>query len=105
MPQERLNILLIEHDSGFARYVHEMLGQARDLLAEVLSAADLHSGLLRLSASRFDVVVMDLSVPDGAGLANVSLIRAQAPQLPVIVAGEADDETVALEAVQSGAHD
>ena len=47
MPQELLKLLLIEHDPGFARYVSEMLGQARDLAAEVSSAADLMAGWIR----------------------------------------------------------
>ncbi len=105
MPQDHLKVLLIEHDAGFARSVGDMLGQARELSAELLSAADLRLGLSALNDDQFDVVLMDLSVPDGAGLGNVSLIRAEAPLLPIIVAGEADDETVALEAVHAGAND
>jgi sigma-B regulation protein RsbU (phosphoserine phosphatase) len=50
-------------------------------------------------------VLFDVCVPDGAGLANVSLIRAGAPTLPIIVAGDSEDETIALEAVQAGAQD
>src|SRR6266850_7951858 len=105
MTQDHLKVLLIEHDPGFARHVGDMLGQARDLSAEMRSTADLRGGLSALTGDRFDVVLMDLSVPDGAGLGNVSLIKAEAPQLPIIVAGEANDETVALEAVHAGAHD
>ena len=100
-----MKVLLIEHDPGFARYLGEMLGQARDFAADMLSTQDLSKGLHELADGTFDVVVMDLSVPDGAGLANVSLLRAGAPQLPIIVAGDSDDETVALEAVHAGAHD
>jgi len=105
MPQERLKILLIEHDPGFARMVGEMLGQARELSADMQSAPDLNSGLSALKGEHFDVVVLDAYVPDGAGLANVSLVRAQAPQLPIIVAGEPNDEAIALEAVHAGAQD
>jgi len=105
MAQDPLNVVLIEHDSGFARYVGEMLGQARDLLADVLSAENFRKGLSALAGDHFDLVLLDISVPDGAGLANVSLLRATAPQLPIIVAGDSDDETVALEAVHVGAHD
>ncbi len=78
MPQEQLKILLIEHDPGFARYVGEMLGQARDLTAEMWPAADLEAGLSELQAKAFDSVLLDIYVPDGAGLANILLIRAQA---------------------------
>src|SRR5579864_7392487 len=105
MGQDNLKVLLIEHDSGFARYIGDMLDQARDFKGEVLSAQDLHKGLSALAGDNFDVVVIDMSLPDGAGLANVALLRAEAPQLPVIVAGDSDDETVALEVVHAGAHD
>src|SRR5256884_5391334 len=101
----RLKILLIEHDAGFAPTVRQMLGQARDLAAETFATSDLQAGLRQLNGERFDVVLFDVCVPDGAGLANVSLIRAGAPQLPIIVAGDSDDETVALEAVHAGAQD
>jgi sigma-B regulation protein RsbU (phosphoserine phosphatase) len=105
MPQELLKLLLIEHDPGFARYVSEMLGQARDLSAEVSSAADLTAGLSELQTHAFDAVLLDISLPDGAGLANILLIKEKAPQLPIIAAGDADDEIVALEAVHAGAQD
>jgi sigma-B regulation protein RsbU (phosphoserine phosphatase) len=105
MPQELLKVLLIEHDPGFARYVGEMLGQARDLAAEVRPAADLRSGLSELQANTFDAVLLDICVPDGAGLANILLLKAQAPHLPIIAAGDADDEILALEAVHAGAQD
>ena len=69
MAQDKLKVLLIEHDSGFARYLSEMLGQARDFAADMLSAQSLGKGLSALADDNFDVVVIDLSLPDGAGLA------------------------------------
>jgi sigma-B regulation protein RsbU (phosphoserine phosphatase) len=105
MAQDKLRVLLIEHDPGFSRYVSEMLGQAHDLDAEVLAADDLNGGLSVLAQDHVDVVVMDMSLPDGAGLANVSLLRAKAPQLAIIVAGDSGDEAIALEAVHAGAQD
>jgi phosphoserine phosphatase RsbU/P len=105
MPQELLKVLLIEHDPGFARYVGEMLGQARNLSAELRAPADLVAGLAELQARTFDAVLLDICVPDGAGLANIPLIKALAPQLPIIAVGDSDDEIIALEAVHSGAQD
>ena len=52
MPPEQLKILLIEHDPGFARYVGEMLGQARDLPAEMRPAADLESRVVGVAGER-----------------------------------------------------
>jgi len=105
MPAEPLKILLVEHDPGFARYVGEMLGQARDLSAQVRLAAGLGAGLSELQVNTFEAVLLDICVPDGAGLGNIPLVKALAPQLPIIVVGDADDEIVALEAVHVGAQD
>jgi len=105
MPPGQLKILLIEHEPAFARYLGEMLGQARDLPAELRSAPDLSTGLAALSQELFDSVLLDIFVPDGAGLANIPLIKALAPQTPILAVGEPDDEIVALEAVHAGAQD
>jgi phosphoserine phosphatase RsbU/P len=105
MSQERLRVLLIEHDPGFTRTLSDMLSQARELTTELSFAADLNAGVSILNKSQFDVIVLDVAVPDGAGLANISLLKAEAPKLPIIAAGEADNETVAVEAVQAGAQD
>ncbi len=105
MSQERLNILLIEHDPGFTRTVGEMIGQARDLTADVSTVPGLQEGFHAINNKHFDVVVLDVALPDGAGLANISLLKAEAPRLPIIAAGDADNETVAVEAVQAGAQD
>jgi sigma-B regulation protein RsbU (phosphoserine phosphatase) len=105
MAQELLRILLIEHDPAFARYVGEMLGQARDLSAEMKWASDLNSGLSRLRGDHFDAALIDICVPDGAGVANIALLREQVPQIPILAVGDPDDEIVALEAVHGGAQD
>jgi sigma-B regulation protein RsbU (phosphoserine phosphatase) len=105
MTEDKLKILLIEHDTGVARYVGEMLGQVREFAAELRSSADLISGLSVLRSNSLDVVLMDLAVPDGAGLANVAVMRQQAPQLPIIVVGDSDNEKIALEVVHAGAQE
>lgn len=105
MSQERVNILLIEHDPSFTRTVGDMIGQARELSAEVSSASGLQEGFSAISGKHFDLVMLDVALPDGAGLANIALLKAEAPKLPIIAAGDADNETVAVEAVQAGAQD
>lgn len=105
MAMAQSTILLIEHDAAFARYLGEMLWQARDLPSEIFVAGNLHSGLAALTSRHFDGIITDLALPDGAGLGNIPLLRAAAPQTPIIVTGRSDDEIVALAAVHAGAHD
>ncbi len=99
-------MLLIEQDVDFSEKVGEMLRRARDISAEVVTVGSLEAGLAALSGEiQFDLVMFDVCLRDGAGLANVYLIRARAPHLPVIVAGDSDAEAMAVEAVYAGAQD
>ncbi len=50
-------------------------------------------------------MLIDLSLPDGAGLANIERAQAEALHVPIIVLGHVDDEAVAIEAVHVGAQD
>ena len=105
MAPDKLNILFVEHDPDYARYVGEMLGQMRELRADLVVVPDLSSALLAIERTPVDLVVMDLGLPDGAGLGSISLVLAQSPWLPVVVVGDTDDEIIAVEAVHAGARD
>jgi sigma-B regulation protein RsbU (phosphoserine phosphatase) len=106
MAQDRLKILLLEQDTGTRHVLEEMLSEAPDLQATCEWVPSLTSGLVRLAARKdFDVILMDLFLPDGAGLGNVNLLREQAPQAPVIVLGGIDHAELALESVHAGAQD
>lgn len=105
MAEERLRILLIEHEASFARFVTEMLGQSRELEVESRWAPDLATGLELLRKEEYETVLIALEVPDGAGVGNVALVRAIAPEASVLMTGKTDDNIIALEAVYSGAQD
>jgi sigma-B regulation protein RsbU (phosphoserine phosphatase) len=100
-----LKILLIEHEADFARLIKGVLEEAKGALFELTSVAKIEEGLARLAEGGFDLVLIDLSLPDGAGLANIKRLEADAPRVPVIVLGHVSDETVAIEAVHEGAQD
>jgi len=105
MENELLRILLIEGDADFARRIKEMLGQAKGANYEVVALDNFEAGLARLMAGGFHLALIDLSLPDGAGLANIERTQAEVLRVPIIVLGYVDDEAVALESVHVGAQD
>jgi len=68
-------------------------------------ASILAEGLARLSRDRFDVVLLDLSLPDTQGLNTVTQVLATSPGVPVVVLSGNDDHPLALQALQHGAQD
>lgn len=65
-------------------------------------AGTLAEGLAHVAAERFDVVLLDLGLPDAEGIDVVEQLRAAAPPLPIVVlSGRAEVDT-ALESMRRG---
>jgi signal transduction histidine kinase len=110
MDDQPINVLLIEDKPGDVRLIREMLAEARGTnstwSAIRLAHADrLRTGLARLAEGHFDVVLLDLSLPDAQGLDTFVKTQAQAPEVPLVVLTGFDDETLALQTVREGAQD
>jgi diguanylate cyclase (GGDEF)-like protein len=55
--------------------------------------------------SSFDVVLLDLGLPDSQGLETVEQMVAAAPEIPIVVLTGINDPELGIEAVQRGAQD
>lgn len=98
-------ILLIEDNPADARLLREMLSEVAGARVDLWWADRLSSGLQQLAETEVDVVLLDLSLPDSKGLETLSKLRAQAPDVPVVVITSLDDEEVTLRAAREGAQD
>jgi PAS domain S-box-containing protein len=106
-PDEFVWILLIEDNPADADLVREYLevdGMARNLqLTHVSTFGD---GLDLVRAQRFDAILTDFNLPDGAGIPMLQELRRAAPDTPIVViTGESQDMGLALEALRHGAQD
>ncbi len=100
-----LKVLLLEDNPGDARLVEELLLDAPRITAAVTSVPLLDKALSCLSRTRFDVAVVDLSVPDSDGEPTVDTLLNLHPELPVVVLTGRDDDQLAARAVRSGAQE
>ena len=58
-----------------------------------------------LAASSFDVVLLDLGLPDSEGLATAASVMRWGPSLPIIILTGNDDDAAARQAIKLGAQD
>jgi two-component system cell cycle response regulator len=100
-----INVLIIEDNPGDRRLIEFTLSQAGEARFSVRSVDRLSEALAALENGRTDAVVMDLSLPDSSGLATVHSFRDRAPNLPIVVMSDLDDNDVALAAVEAGVQD
>lgn len=99
-----LHVLLVEDDDDYAAFVRSQLeaGSVPIVLDRVATATAAAAALTRDS---FDVVLVDLALPDSNGLATVERLLANGAVAPLIVLTSTDDEETAVQAVQRGAQD
>jgi signal transduction histidine kinase len=100
-----VRVLLVEDSPSDAHLLQEALhdscpGQFEITLADRWSEAD-----RTLTHARFDVVLLDLSLPDSSGQNTVLRAQAKASGLPIIILTAHPDEVTALHALREGVQD
>ncbi|MBI3550637.1 MAG: response regulator [Elusimicrobia bacterium] len=107
MNEAPLKALLIEDDAEDTLILMELLAQPGwpALQFTLVCAETLKAGLKLLADGGIDVVLLDLMLPDSQGVEAAQRIRAQAPEVPIVVLTGMRDEAMGLEAVRHGAQD
>jgi two-component system, cell cycle response regulator len=105
MPSEQIQVLLVEGDPADARRLVRMLRTRDTAKFRLRRAHKLRQAKLHLLHGRADVVLVNLSLPDAQGLEVLIEAQQTAPSVPMIALSEADDNSLAAQALQLGAQD
>ncbi|MGM3308775.1 ATP-binding protein [Anabaena sp. WFMT] len=100
-----VKILLVEDNLAEARLLQEFLKQAQSKKFSLVHVQRLRDAFAELSQQTYDVILLDLTLPDSQGLSSLPLLIAQAPSTPIVVLTNTNDEELAIEAVRQGAQD
>lgn len=103
--KQHINVLLIEDNRHHADLISSMLMHAQDVHIQLQHAERLSSAVERLAGEPFDVVLLDLGLPDSQGIETFIKVHDQYPNIPIIVQTALNDIQLALRAVQEGAQD
>ncbi|MGB6016327.1 MAG: response regulator, partial [Nodosilinea sp.] len=103
--QAPIRVLLIEDNPGDRRLLQELLREVGSVQIALSHADSLSQGSQQLKQSDFDIVLLDLFLPDSQGFATFTQLQQQDRNVPIVVTTGLNDETLALKAVQAGAQD
>ena len=98
-------LLLVEDNPGDARLLREMFNEEGLYDTEFTHVLNMKEAEERLAKHQFDIVLLDLGLPDEQGLGALRRARAAAPRVPLVVLTGLDDHTMAAQALQEGAQD
>jgi len=102
----KLQVLLVEDQLGDAHLVKYALRNCRQPLFAVHHVSTLGQAIAALrSEPPFDVILLDLSLPDSSGLSTVSRVQAEASRVPIVVMTGLEDPHFADQALEAGAQD
>lgn len=105
MQSQGVKILLIEDNPAEARLLQELLKGNKSAQFSWVCVKRLKEALNRLVPQEFDVILLDLTLPDSVGLDSLKPLGDRAPHLPIVVLTNTNDEDLAIEAVRRGAQD
>lgn len=102
MTNDPLHVLIIEDVAPFTILLNRLLAPANIILD---TAACLAEGIQKAQQGNYQAVLLDLGLPDSAGLKTLSSFQSCFTDIPIIIFTSLDDENLAIEAVKHGAQD
>lgn len=101
-----LSLLLVEDSEADARLLQITLSKSEwGAGLDVVHVTHLADAVEKLGEDDFDIVLLDLGLPDGQGLNNLSAVHEASSDAAIVVMTGLDDDTKAMEALKLGAQE
>lgn len=101
-----IKVLLVEDDTVDSRLVKRILASCSQPVEFTVELAEnLSAAIECLSSRKYDIVLLDLRLPDSSGIETVQKVSEVNPRIPIVVLTGLDDEETGLGAIKNGATD
>jgi len=101
-----LKVLLVEDEATDRKSLERILRTCSSLVEFVVeSAVSLSEAIRNLAEKKYDAILLDLELPDSSGIETLRQTVKVAPDIPVVVLTELDDEQTGFSALEDGATD
>ena len=103
--EKKVKILLIEDNPGDAYLIEEHLEEFANFSYEFENVGTLNEALTVLKKQPFDVILLDLELPDSCGISTFVSVHNRNPLIPIIILTGLNNKTVESYALKKGAYD
>lgn len=100
-----IELLAVEDDPSLSFVLEEALAHNRETAIDATMESSLKGALRRLEKHSFQLVLLDLTLPDSDGIETLSRLRERHPDVPIIVLTGNDDTELARRIVELGVDD
>ena len=105
MDEKPINVLLIEDNKADARLIEEMLRESQVISFQLTCEDSLSTGISRLLSEKFDVLLLDLGLPESKGLETLKRVISHSVSVPIVIITGLDDEMLGIKGIHKGAQD
>ncbi|MCX5708244.1 MAG: ATP-binding protein [Candidatus Omnitrophica bacterium] len=105
MDEKRIKVLLIEDSVFDTKLIKDLCRESCSNQFELDQRENLSEAFKALKEKNFDLILLDLTLPEAEGLETLAKVNGRYPRIPIIVLTRTDDETLALKSVSMGAQD
>ncbi len=100
-----IKVLLIEDNIGDYELILRMLDKSENAKFELTHTQRLISGLKLLESNKFDIILLDLGLPDCEGLNSFKIIFKKYHTIPIIILTGLANEEIGIQSIKYGAQD
>jgi DNA-binding NarL/FixJ family response regulator len=105
LSRDPIKLLAVEDDPSLSFVLEEALQHAAAAEIDAVMVSSLKETREQLEEGRFELVLLDLSLPDSDGIETFSSVRRMAPRMPVVVLTGSDDPELEQRIRELGAAD
>ncbi len=105
MQYAKRNILIVEDNIQDYIIFNEVLGQIRDFFIHLDHAGNMAEALELCETKTYDIVFLDLFLPDSFGQESFSTLQAAMSHTPIVILSGLSDKNIAFDIVKLGAQD
>ncbi|HNB50823.1 MAG TPA: response regulator [Anaerolineales bacterium] len=105
LPAQTFRLLLVEDNPADANFLQETFQATNDPIFNLVWVRSLASALEQLAESNFDLILLDLYLPDSIGQHTFSQVHTFTSYTPIIILSGTQDENLAVRVVREGAQD
>ena len=105
MNDKAFQLLLVEDNHDYASILQLVLRTESPGLFEIKHVSSLAQANSVLAAMRFDIILLDLTLPDSDGLDTIAQVHAYAPNTPIVVMTALTNNEIVQQAIKEGAQD
>jgi len=100
-----ITILFIEDNTQDIRLINEMLKEIRSFKSDMVSAATLKDGCEQIQRNNFDIILLDLNLPDSTGQQTFQKVIDCNNEIPVVLITGNEDQELSVKLIMEGAQD